>query len=128
VVAEPVSLRDLAVTVVAALGPAVAGNSPFPGRSLVADPPGGPVLSELAAPPEADPNHGDSPICRGPLRSVVAGGFHYIRRGDDKEELYELERDPGERHDLARSEDAVETLSSLRLILRPDPARIAQKY
>jgi arylsulfatase A-like enzyme len=114
VVEEPVSLRNLAATIASVLGPSVAALSPFPGRSLLSGPPDEPVLSELEAPPEADPNLGASPVCRGPLISLVDRGFHYIRNGDGREELYDLENDRGESHDLARANEAGETLRWFR--------------
>jgi arylsulfatase A-like enzyme len=114
IVAAPVSLRNLAATVVAALGPAAAAESPFPGRSLLDGAWREPVLAELDAPPEADPNHGASPVCVGPLASVVHDGFHYIRRTDGREELYDLARDPAESSDLAASPQAAEMLRGMR--------------
>jgi arylsulfatase A-like enzyme len=114
VVEEPVSLRNLAVTIASALGPSVAAASPFPGRSLLAGPLDEPVLCELAAPPECDPNHGASPVCRGPLVSLVDRGYQYIRNGDGREELYDLGNDRGARHNLAGAAGAGETLRRLR--------------
>jgi arylsulfatase A-like enzyme len=123
VVTDPVSLRDLAATIVQELGPEIAGGSPFPGHSWFSararpdDVQRGPVLSELHAPPEADPNNGRSPVCRGPMRSIVEGRYHYIQRGDGREELYDLERDPGESRDVAREPDAAGALPGLRMSL-----------
>jgi arylsulfatase A-like enzyme len=113
VVGAPVSLRDLAATIVELAVPS-AGSSPvFPGNSLLS-PGSGPILSELEAPPEADPNQGDSPVCRGPMASLVAGGYHYIRSGDGREELYDLEADPHETRNLARSGEVKERLRQFR--------------
>jgi arylsulfatase A-like enzyme len=114
IVAAPVSLRDLAATIVTALGPEVADRSPFFGHSLLDGSPAGPVLAGIEAPPEADPNHGASPVCRGPLVSVVEHGFQYIRGSDGGEELYDLENDPGEIHNLARTADRAETPEHFR--------------
>lgn len=111
VVRDPVSLRDLAATITEQLG--LDHDAPFPGTSLaqtwkcapdsllVAE--RGPVLSELDSPPDDDPNFGLSPACRGPMRSLVGWGYHYIRGSDGREELYNLEADPQEGRDLARS-------------------------
>ncbi len=87
VVAEPVSLRDVPATVVDLLG--LGRDAPFPGRSLArfwVGPdrrsfprpsrcswrPGKPLL--LA-------NQGREPAAKGPMKSLVAGGMHYIRYG-----------------------------------------------
>jgi arylsulfatase A-like enzyme len=122
VIREPVSLRNLAATIVSALGPSAIAASPFPGRSLLSEPPGDLVLSELETPPESDPNHGASPVCRGPLVSFVDQGFHYIRDGDGREELYDLENDHGETHDLARDVGATAMLRRFRRLERVPPA------
>jgi arylsulfatase A-like enzyme len=120
VVNEPASLRNLAATIASVAGPRVAAASPFPGRSLLAGPtpPGELVLSELEAPPESDPNHGASPVCGGPLVSLVDRGFHYIRRSDGREELYDLENDRGETHDLVGAAEGAETLRRFRQLQR----------
>ncbi|HEV3024023.1 MAG TPA: sulfatase-like hydrolase/transferase, partial [Pirellulales bacterium] len=127
-VASPVSLRDIPATVCDVL--AIPGKTPFPGRSLArywdADPRRSgsgaeeacaePVLSELSAPPEADPNHGRSPAKRGPMRSLWSGGYHYIRNGDGSEELYNVKRDIAESHDLAQDPAAAASLVELRRV------------
>jgi arylsulfatase A-like enzyme len=140
VVTAPVSLRDLPATIVSMLGRSVQSTSPFPGHSLVptwssppgsSPPPTSPVLSEIDTPAEGDPNQGSSPVCRGPLRSLVEGEFHYIRNGDGHEELYNLQDDPLETHDLAysASADAATTLCRFRHSLQraaPAAPRIAK--
>jgi len=113
VVAAPVSLRNLAATIVDATVPSPGSSAPFPGQSLLSTC-AGPILSEIEAPPEADPNQGSSPVCRGPLVSLVEGGYHYIRNGDGREELYDLEADPHEGHDLAPSAEVAGKLRQLR--------------
>jgi arylsulfatase A-like enzyme len=122
VIEEPVSLRNLASTIASALGPSAIAASPFPGRSLLSEPPGDMVLSELETPPESDPNFGASPVSRGPLVSFVDRGFHYIRNGDGSEELYDLENDRGETHDLARDAGAAGTLHRFRRLQRVPPS------
>jgi hypothetical protein len=77
------------------------------------------VLSELEAPPESDPNHGASPVCRGALVSFVDRGFHYIRSSDGREELYDLENDRGETRDLVRTDEAAEMLQRFRQLQGP---------
>jgi arylsulfatase A-like enzyme len=117
---QPVSLRDLPATVLDLLGNP--RPSPFPGRSLARiweDGSGGDsssevILSEIEAPPEDDPNRGLSPAARGPMTSVVDREFHYIRGGDGREELYDLNRDPAEERDLAKKPELAETLGRFR--------------
>ena len=105
VVRETVSLRDLPATItdLVGLGP----GSPFPGQSLarlwrgpspeVGAVSGEEALSELADPNPANPNQGRSPACRGPLVSLAAGDFVYIRNeGDGSEELFDERDDPRE--------------------------------
>jgi arylsulfatase A-like enzyme len=123
VVHETVSLRDLPATVVELIG--LANGSPFPGRSLArlwADrPTGAPavetdvVLSELASPNPSDPNHGRSPVFRGPLVALADGDFVYIRNeGDGNEELFNQREDPDERNNLARVDAMQPILRRLR--------------
>jgi arylsulfatase A-like enzyme len=115
VVTEPVSLRDLPATIVAALG--IASDSPFPGAPLPLDADAGPrapVRSEVAAAPEDDPNHGRSPARRGPMTSLAAWGHHYVRDGDGREQLFALDTDPLERRDLAAAPAALPTLLRFR--------------
>jgi arylsulfatase A-like enzyme len=127
VVRAPVSLRDLAATVVDRSGVAPE-TSPFPGRSLarawsrnpvpVPDAAGELIRSELEAPPEDDPNRGESPARRGSMTSLVRGGLHYIRNGDGREELYDLDSDSGEEHDLAAAPGFDRALRGFRERLR----------
>ncbi|WP_435006103.1 sulfatase-like hydrolase/transferase [Tundrisphaera lichenicola] len=125
VIQDPVSLRDLPATVVERLG--LDAGSPFSGRSLARywtlDPSGttreaSPILSEIEAPPEADPNLGDSPATRGPMRSIVEGCFHYIRDGLGSEELYQIEEDPGELDNIAGSPKHTATMEKFRRSIR----------
>ncbi len=119
VVTEPVSLRDLPATIVAALG--IASDSPFPGAPLPLDidanGPRAPVRSEVAAAPEDDPNHGRSPARRGPMTSLAAWGHHYVRDGDGREQLFALDADPLERRDLAAAPESLPTL--IRFLVMP---------
>jgi arylsulfatase A-like enzyme len=137
VVAEPVSLRDLAATIADRVGRSPGEPAPFPGRSLArrwSAPAGASPttddlpLSEIEAPPEADPNHGASPACRGPLLSLVDRNYHYIRNGDGREELYDIALDPREVNDLARSSSAGDALRRFKgsLPIEATPPRVAR--
>jgi arylsulfatase A-like enzyme len=123
VVAEPVSLRDVPATIVDLLGPV--HDAPFPGRSLArfwqGDPeaagePSEPLLMETSKPMLLT-NEGREPAAKGPLKSLVAGGLHYIRSGDGSEELFALKSDPEERLNLAGSPNAREALQRFRASL-----------
>jgi hypothetical protein len=41
------------------------------------------------------------PISRGDIKSLILERLHYIKNGDDSEELYDLESDPLEKTNLA---------------------------
>jgi len=120
-VRAPVSLRDIPATVLDLLD--MRAQTPFPGRSLAqywntnaadAENSTSPALSEIDEPNEADPNQRRSPVCRGPMRSLVSAGMHYIRNGDGSEELYDCENDPAEEHDLGRTAACHTELDRLR--------------
>jgi len=120
VVALPVSLRDVPATVVDLLG--LGRDAPFPGRSLAgswgrdrdaAQPLVEPLLMETGKPLLLT-NQGREPVAKGPMKSLVAEGMHYIRTADGLEELYVLKSDPEERLDLAGSPSAREFLRRFR--------------
>jgi arylsulfatase A-like enzyme len=119
-VAEPVSLRDIPATVVDLLG--LARAAPFPGRSLARfwagnEPakasPAEPLLMETGKPPSPT-NQGREPVAKGPMKSLVADGMHYIRTGDGGEEVYLLSSDLEERFNLAIYPYAAEHLRRFR--------------
>jgi arylsulfatase A-like enzyme len=120
VVVDPVSLRDIPATVVDLLGLSTA--APFPGRSLArfwagggGSPPGAgdPLFMETGK-PLSFTNQGREPVAKGPMKSLVAEGMHYIRSADGREELYRLDSDPQERFDLAAYPLASEPLKRFR--------------
>jgi arylsulfatase A-like enzyme len=120
VVVEPLSLRDIPATVVDLLEPGRDG--PFPGRSLARFWRGGgegskassePLLMETSKPIVLT-NEGREPAAKGPMKSLIAGGMHYIRSGDGSEELFNLSSDPEERLNLAGGSRAVEVLQRFR--------------
>ncbi|OHB75868.1 MAG: hypothetical protein A2W31_17570, partial [Planctomycetes bacterium RBG_16_64_10] len=103
-VSEPVSLAQLPATITALIG---VDGEPFDGRPLTdcwadgrPDRPVAGVVSEIALPAKFPPCHGRSPIARGAMKSIRTGPIKYIRSATGAEELYDLETDPGEQHNL----------------------------
>ena len=106
-VTNSVSLRGLPATVVDVLG--LRADAPFPGRSLArfwssdeaATEIDHPVLASVDGPVHTAPNQGRSPVFSGPMKAVTRGSRVYIRNGDGREELFDVESDPGQTHNLA---------------------------
>jgi arylsulfatase A-like enzyme len=123
VVHEPVSLRDLAATVVDVIG--MGESSPFPGRSLsrywehttakpVSREAEG-VLSEVYAPVSDNPDRAILPAASGPVLSLADGNYVYILQLKNfVEELYDIHQDPGETRNLAEDPAMRATLGRLR--------------
>jgi hypothetical protein len=120
-VRDPVSLRDLAATVVDLLD--AEKDSPFPGQSLVrfwnprgsgSNPRSGPVLSEVSIRQKESKSLVVPPAWRGRMASLVAEGRTYIRNPDDSEELFEVYNDPAQVRNLAGSPEALPILGWLR--------------
>ncbi len=123
IVAEPVSLCDLPATIVDLIG--LAAEAPFPGRPLSRfwqrhggqfARPEEPLLMETSK-PELLTNQGREPAAKGPMKSLIAKGMHYIRTADGLEELYMLSTDPEEQSNVAGSPRAYEMLGEFRNIL-----------
>jgi arylsulfatase A-like enzyme len=126
---EPVSLRDLATTIVDILG--LRDGSPFPGTSLARawDAPAGtpsarapapePSLAEVIPLGAADPDPAQWLLePRWPLAGLTEGDWTYIRReSDGREELYRLREDPQQRHDLSGDPAVKPTLDRMRAAL-----------
>ncbi len=127
-VKEPVSLRDLAATIVDVAG--LDGGAPFPGVSLarywkspsakVSDEPpaASPALAEVV-PYNAlkRPSRSDAER-RFPLGAVKERDWSYIRREDNAhEELFHLPRDPNEQSNRAEDPGARTTLQHMRATL-----------
>ena len=123
VVAETVSLRDLAATIVDVLG--FKADSPFPGTSLArywTDLPGAPPISALA---EVVPLGATDPDPsqwllkpQWPMASLTEGEWSYIRHPEDgREELFRLGTDARQRHNLAADRAVQPTLDRLRTTL-----------
>jgi hypothetical protein len=59
------------------------------------------------------------PNARTWLQSVVDEGFHYIKSGDGREEIYDLSADPEELANLVSSPDHRPSLERLRRLIAP---------
>jgi arylsulfatase A-like enzyme len=120
-VREPVTLRDIPATVIDLLG--LADDGLFPGRSLSRywieserkEPENSElVLSELDRASWAV----GAPAEKGAMKSLIIGDMHYIRNGDDSEEVYDLGNDPVEQNDLIQTPRGVETATQARHALK----------
>ncbi|TDI93025.1 MAG: DUF229 domain-containing protein [Caldithrix sp.] len=65
------------------------------------------------------------PVAKGEMKSVVAGGYHYIQHGDGNEELFDFDNDPEEERDLANSKEYAGMLKQMGLSVA---AGIVQNY
>ncbi len=115
---EPVSLRNVAATILDLLG---VNDGRLPGTSLARMWQGRPsdssndlVLTEVSR-NRYLPDW--LPASRGDIQSLVTSGWRYIRSSDGREELYDFEHDAAEQHDLASSQTAQQTLLSCRAVL-----------
>ena len=107
-VTEPVSLCDIPATIVDLL--ALGSDHPFKGRSVARywqpkRPEAGrtvasPLLMETTK-PELLMNGGREPAAKGPMKSVVVAGMHYIQMADGTHELFNLASDVEEKANLA---------------------------
>ncbi|MFQ5745773.1 MAG: sulfatase [Gemmatimonadota bacterium] len=119
-VVEPVSLRDLAATIVDL---ADLGRGPaFPGVSLEArwspgerGPAGSPVIAEVRKGVRLPAFY---PVSKGDMSSILTADGHLIRNGDGREELYDWKTDPREATDLAAGPGGAELRAGLREALR----------
>ncbi len=116
-VATPVSLVDLASTVMDLVAANPDSHRPFPSRTLVTTWTGGesnaerPVFSEVS---KGINTEEWLPFSRGRMTSVVLKGWHYIRNGDGAEELYDLAHDPSEEANRASDSSAAAVLEAAR--------------
>ncbi len=122
VVTEPVSLRDLAATIVDVLD--FQAGSPFPGKSLARfwdrsslspSAPAERALSEVVPIDPLNPDPLEMVKPHWPIAAVIEGGWAYIRReADGHEELFHLREDAKESHNLAGSPTAHSDLERMR--------------
>jgi len=124
-VSTAVTMRDLAATIAQLAG--LSGVT-FPGTSLAShwtQGAGTPsttdsvLRAELSNVVRPEPS---SPASFGPMRSVFDQQFHYIRRGDGVEELFDYRADPTEKSDLSRTEAGKQRMAGLRRLVVDLPA------
>jgi arylsulfatase A-like enzyme len=127
-VKEPVSLRDLATTIVDVVGQQA--GSPFPGVSLarfwkqprreapIEPAPALPALAEVVPYDWKKRDFWGLPQERFPLGAVKGGEWSYMRReADGREELFHLSEDAEEQRNLAGDPSARATLEQMRALL-----------
>ena len=125
IVDTPVSLIDVAPTVLAALG--ISAGPAMQGRNLLG--PGEPkrtLFSEsfpcpVPHPPECPPGGCTS-------RAVLAWPYKLVTSSSGKYEVYDVSSDPGETHDLSSTQDAIGSGlgSSLKSWMKTMPAHSRQ--
>jgi arylsulfatase A-like enzyme len=116
-IAARVSLRDIPATVLDLIG--LAGTGTFPGQSLARywsgsspDPTqANLVLAEVRKATWALQRY---PTAIGDMQALLDDDYHYIKNADGREELYALDKDPGEQHDLSRSDEGAALLKHYR--------------
>jgi arylsulfatase A-like enzyme len=115
IIRTPVSLRDLARTLVTLAGDS---SESFPGASLLGRSSvtrGGTAdVSPIFSSVRKFPGQMNGPLRRGDMRSLIAGSWHYILNGDEVEELYDLRRDTLAATNLARQDLLADTLRLMR--------------
>ncbi len=129
VIETPVTLRDLAATI---LDAARAPDARFPGQSLARfwrtpESRTDTLLAEVNFARNHPPN---VPVSKGDLRSIFGDDHHYILNGDGRNELYDLGQDPWQQHDQAGDSVTRPLLDSLGRVIdgvpvhrRPGAAR-----
>ena len=111
-VAQPVSLRDLAATIM----DLVASDAPpLPGTSLATTWTGsgfpGPVLAEVTRAKNIESRY---PTSRGDMVTLLDDRWQLIRNGDGRFELYDYHADTLQEHDLAAGDSAGALLAAMR--------------
>jgi len=121
-VPDRISLRDLPATVLDLVGGE--DSHDLPGHSLVrywsgsSGEPDDAVLAEVGYAEWAREWFPSYPTAKGAMQSLLDGDYHYIRNGDGREELYALNDDPEERHDLSQRDESRERLERFRAELK----------
>lgn len=128
-ISTPVSLRDLAATIVDLAG--LGDGAPFPGSSLAglwrdtsatASPTMSSPLLTTVTPSSGQPDW--FPSSKGDMKALVHEGLRYIRNGDGSEELYDFAGDRWERTDLAALPERQQALAGARAALDRLMARL----
>jgi arylsulfatase A-like enzyme len=131
VVPDPVTLRDLAATILQATG--VEDAAALPGQSLDhwwrAGPrsPGSPPSPVIAEVDFAKQRPAHYPISKGNMKSIVSDGYRFILRGDGEGELFDVLGDAWERRDLARDSAQAARLAAMRIQALAIPSRTADR-
>lgn len=119
-VSTPVSLRDLAATILDLSG----ARGRLPGRSLSrfwdgslspAALTGDTLLMELSYSPRLPKQ---TPIAKGPMKSVLVDTLRLIHNGDGREELFDFAHDRTDQNDLAQKPEQQDALARLRGALK----------
>jgi arylsulfatase A-like enzyme len=117
-ISTPVSLRDLAATIVDLAG--LGDGAPFPGSSLAGlwRDTSATMTSPLLTTVTPSPGQPDwFPSSKGDMQALVHEGLRYIRNGDGREELYDFAADRWERTNLAALPERQQALAGARAAL-----------
>jgi arylsulfatase A-like enzyme len=115
-VAAPVSLRDIPATLLELSGSGASGA--LPGVSLAGQWDSArrtrPQSAAVSFVTSADDPQANSPNATTWLESITDDSHHYIRSGQDREELFRWRLDSLERNNIAESAEATEVIRRLR--------------
>ncbi len=121
-VADPVTLRDVAATVLQLVS--APAQAHLPGTSLarhwgrqrdsLSSGAESPIFGELDYARNLPPA---LPVSKGVMKSVVVDGHHYIRDAEGVEELYDIVNDPWERTNVLRQASLAVTLQRARTLV-----------
>jgi arylsulfatase A-like enzyme len=126
-ISQPVSLRDIAATVLDLLDES--GGASLPGSTMAHlwnDSPDSnqaeisPVLSTVEIAPKGfveSPIRGRAPALCGPMESIVLDGHTYVRDVFGREQLFRIQNDADEQQNLADDADSVRVLRRCRAAL-----------
>lgn len=130
-VAEPVTLRDLAATILNLVG--APARAALPGQSLAAHWRTGIDSLGVHHSDSLSPIYGEVdyarnlpasiPVSQGSMKSVVVEGHHFILGGDGAEEMYDVTRDPWERRNVLAAPELSGTVQQARTLLNDARAR-----